>query len=226
VRQANDDRGTLRRAAFAVVLILAATPAFCPEEPLLGSIDEARLRPYLESSRDEIAALLARHRARRPPRDLDLIAGAVGEATRLNGIPPELVLAVIGAESSFRQDAISDKGAVGLMQLMPFTARQLASELRMEWTDEELLLDPQANIAMGSRYLGQLLASFDDLDNSLAAYNRGPTAVRTDGWPRGGGETAGFVRRVKDLLAREGAIGSPRSFGEPRSPRAPGDSSL
>ncbi len=220
------DRGVLRRAAVALVFLAAATPGLCPEEPLLQTIDEALLRPYLESSEDEIAALLARHRARRPEPEVEALAGAVGEATRRNTLPPVLVLAVIGAESAFRTDAVSVKGAVGLMQIMPYTARELATELRIDWTDEGLLMDPETNIAMGSLYLGKLLSSFDDLDNSLAAYNRGPTAVRTEGWPRHGGETAVFVRRVKDLLAREGALGSPRSFGEPRQPKASGVSSL
>lgn len=221
-----DRRGTLRRAVLCAVLVLAVSPAWCPEEPLLQTIEEAKLRPYLESSRDEVAALLARHRARRTLRDMEAIAGAVGEASRRNALPPELVLAVIGAESSFRPQVVSHKGAVGLMQLMPYTARQLAGELQMEWTDGDLRLDPRANIAMGSRYLGQLLADFDDLDETLAAYNRGPTAVRLDGWPRRGGETAGFVRRVKDLLSRQGALGVPRSFGQPRARRSKGVSSL
>ena len=226
MRQEDNHRGTLRRAVVAAVLVLATTPAWCPQQSLLQTMDEARLRPYLESSRDEIAGLLARHRARKAVRDLDALAGTLEEVARRNSIPPELVLAVIGAESSFRPDAVSRKGAVGLMQLMPYTAQQLASELRMDWTGEGLLLDPHANIAMGSRYLGQLLTSFDDLDHTLAAYNRGPRAVRVAGWPRGRGETAGFVRRVKHLLSREGALGHSRSFGEPRFYRGTGVSGL
>ena len=130
------DRGVLRRAAVALVFLAASTPGLCPEESLLQTIDEALLRPYLESSEDEIAALLARHRARRAEAGTDVegLAGAVGEATRRNALPPELVLAVIGAESAFRTDAVSVKGAVGLMQIMPYTARELATELRIDWT--------------------------------------------------------------------------------------------
>jgi soluble lytic murein transglycosylase-like protein len=112
------------------------------------------------------------------------------------------------------------------MQLMPYTARELASELSLPWTDDSLLFDPQVNIAMGSLYLGKLLRSFGDLDSSLAAYNRGPSAVLLRGWPRGRGETAGFVRRVRHILAKEGALDSPRSFGSPHPAVLSGVSSL
>lgn len=221
------DRGLVRRLALVAVLAVASTPGWCPEAPLLQTIDEARLRPNLEASQVEVAQLVARQRTRQGAGDLDAIASAVGEAARRNNLPPELVLAVIRAESSFRPDAISQKGAVGLMQLMPYTARALAPELSLDWTtDGEMLRDPHANIALGSLYLGKLLASFDDLDHSLAAYNRGPTAVRDAGWPRTAGETAGFIRRVKGYLAKEGALGSPRSFGVPHESRSPGVNGL
>jgi soluble lytic murein transglycosylase-like protein len=210
------------RVALAVALAAAVSPAWCPEESLLQTIDETKLRPYLEASRDEIALLLARHRARRALNNLETIAGAVGEASRRNTIPPELVLAVIGAESSFRPDAVSHKGALGLMQLMPYTAR----ELSLPWTDDSPLFAPQVHIPMGSLYLGKLLRSFRDLDSSLAAYNRGPSAVLLRGWPRGRGETAGFVRRVRHILAKEGALDSPRSFGSPHPAVLSGVSSL
>jgi hypothetical protein len=101
-----------------------------------------------------------------PGGDLRVLAT---EAARRHGLDPELVLAVIAVESAFRPDAVSPKGAQGLMQLMPATARSL---------DVRDAMDPAANVDGGTRYLGSLVARYDgDLDRALAAYNAGPGAV-------------------------------------------------
>ena len=83
-------------------------------------------------------------------------------------------LAVIQTESSFIPDAISKKGAVGLMQLLPSTAREVADELNVEWTGTNLLKDPHTNIEFGAYYLSKLLQRFEDVDLALSAYNSGP----------------------------------------------------
>jgi soluble lytic murein transglycosylase len=88
-----------------------------------------------------------------------------------------MILAVIRIESSFNTEALSHKGAVGLMQLLPSTAQQMARELRIDWTGEDILRDPSANIAMGTYYLTKLLGRFNDMSVALAAYNHGPTRI-------------------------------------------------
>src|SRR5262249_55583970 len=114
-----------RRAAVALLLALSITPGWCPEAPLLEKLQQALLAPSMSLSTDEMAALLASHDVHRLPSNFGQIVGAVNEASRRNGLSPELILAVIEAESEFQRDAVSDRGAVGLMQLMPETAQEV-----------------------------------------------------------------------------------------------------
>ena len=91
------------------------------------------------------------------------------------GLEPSLVRAVISAESNWDPQAVSKKGAVGLMQLMPSTAREMKLDP----------FSPEENIEGGTRYLRYLLDRFDgNLDVALAAYNSGPSTVdRAGGIP-------------------------------------------
>ena len=90
------------------------------------------------------------------------------EAQRL-GVRPELALAVMGQESGGKPGAVSPKGALGLMQLMPATAKELGVDPR----------DPVQNVQGGLRYLKQQLDAFGgDEAKALAAYNAGPGAVQ------------------------------------------------
>jgi soluble lytic murein transglycosylase-like protein len=120
-----------------------------------------------------------------------------GAAERLS-LEPELLHAVVRAESAYDPDAVSSAGAVGLMQLMPDTAR------RYGVTDRR---DPDANVLAGASYLRDLLAEFEhDLELALAAYNAGENAVRSYGnrippYP----ETQGYVRKVLRYYAENQA---------------------
>ncbi len=103
------------------------------------------------------------------------------------GVPPALVKAVIHAESAFNPGAVSHKGAMGLMQLMPATARSLG------------VLEPfiaEQNIAGGARYLRTLREQFGSWTMALAAYNAGPEAVTKFGGVPPYRETQRYVRRV------------------------------
>lgn len=117
----------------------------------------------------------------------------IREAARATGIPAAMVKAVIHAESAFNVDAISRAGALGLMQLMPATARELG------------VLDPlhpEENVQGGARYLRYLHDRFGSWTHTLAAYNAGPTAVtRYRGVPPYG-ETQQYVRRVLTYYRR------------------------
>ena len=121
-----------------------------------------------------------------------LWGGQIEDAARENDLPPELLVAVIVQESSGRPEAVSSRGATGLMQLMPETAREVG-------VDDPT--DPAQNIAGGARYLAHLKDRFDgDLDLVLAAYNAGPGNVRRHGntvppFP----ETRDYVTKVRAM---------------------------
>lgn len=114
-------------------------------------------------------------------------------------LPPALIKAVMAAESAFNPLAVSRKGAQGLMQLMPETARELS--VRDVW-------DPAQNIDGGARYLRKLWTQYDgDLYRTLSAYNAGPEAVkRARGSIPNIAETQDYVRRV--LALYQAYIGS------------------
>ena len=123
-----------------------------------------------------------------PDRYIKKYGDIIAQASRRFGVEESLIKAVIKAESDFDPRAVSHKGAQGLMQLMPETARGLAV------TNP---LDPHENIFGGTRYLALLLKRFgNDKRKALAAYNAGPERViQSKGIPSIP-ETVAFVERV------------------------------
>jgi soluble lytic murein transglycosylase-like protein len=105
------------------------------------------------------------------------VAAIVDRYARRFGVDPLVVLAVIQVESRFDPVAVSSQGAMGLMQLQGDTARELAMDLGLQWTGDELLFDQDVNILLGCAYLSRLIERFGDLDAALAAYSSGPGLV-------------------------------------------------
>lgn len=99
------------------------------------------------------------------------------EATRHNH-DPKFILALIATESSFHNWSVSEQGAKGLMQIMPYVAESIARELGIEWSGDRTLFNPFLNIRMGIHYLSRLVLDFNDLGVALTAYNYGPTYVK------------------------------------------------
>jgi soluble lytic murein transglycosylase len=124
-----------------------------------------------------------------------------GHARNYN-LKPALLAAVIYQESKFRPDARSSSGAIGLMQLLPDTAKGIAVHTGGARFRVEDLYDPEINVRYGSWYLRHLLDKYKDERTALAAYNAGQRNV--DDWIREGkgiafAETRHYVARVEDL---------------------------
>jgi soluble lytic murein transglycosylase-like protein len=129
----------------------------------------------------------------------------VSAASTRNNIDRDLILSVIRAESGFNPDAVSPKGAQGLMQLMPQTAARLGVQNA---------LDPATNVEGGTRYLGQLLARYhNNVLLALAAYNAGPERVEQYRGVPPFRETRVYVTRIiRDFNRKKSAQRGPQTL--------------
>ncbi|HSS96956.1 MAG TPA: lytic transglycosylase domain-containing protein [Terriglobales bacterium] len=124
------------------------------------------------------------------------IDAAIEQAASKHNVDANLVRSVIKVESNFNPNAVSRKGAMGLMQLMPQTARQL--RVRNPF-------DPEQNVDAGVRHLKQLMENYNgDVKLTLAAYNAGAGAVRRSAGIPHFAETRNYVRRITDLYNNGG----------------------
>lgn len=144
----------------------------------------------------------------------------IREAASEHGLEFELLQAVIATESGFDASAVSPKGAVGLMQVMPDTAERFGVRPVGKQSVSERLTDPRTNIQAGSRYLAWLLNTFrGDIRLAIAAYNAGEGAVLKAGrqvpnYP----ETIDYVRKVTNLHY---SLKPPRAVSQARSDNLP-----
>jgi soluble lytic murein transglycosylase-like protein len=138
------------------------------------------------------------------------IDAAIDEAAARHHVDPSLVRSVVKVESNFNPNAVSPKGAMGLMQLMPSTARSL---------NVANPFDPAQNVDAGVRHLRKLLDSYGgNIRLSLAAYNAGSGAVaRSAGVPHFR-ETQDYVRRITNLYHGGGGPGPHLVGGTVRDP--------
>src|SRR3989449_9988835 len=191
-----------------------AAPAFVSKGLVYWSPTAHRWKPvrsaYVRAARSAAAEVSESEQfssfVRGKPFTQQEIDAAIDEAAVRHNVDPSLVRALIKVESNFNPNAVSRKGAMGLMQLMPQTARRL---------NVANPFDPEQNVDAGVRHLKQLMESYGgDVKLSLAAYNAGAGAVaRSAGVPRIA-ETRNYVKRITQLYygghdRREGGLGSP-----------------
>lgn len=135
------------------------------------------------------ASLLSEQQLPSSKKDLVQLSEKVAREVGLN---PSLLNALIEQESGFNENAVSPKGALGLTQLMPDTAKLLGVENP---------LDPEENIRGGAKFLKEMLTQFGTVDKALAAYNAGPGAVRKFNGVPPYSETKNYVKTIGTKFA-------------------------
>ena len=121
------------------------------------------------------------------------------EAARQHGIDAELLKAVIAVESGFDANAVSPRGALGLMQITAVSGDRYASDAERTRPAAQRLLDPRTNIHTGARMLADLLRRYPRIDHALAAWNAGEGTVRRHGGLPPIDETRAHVQQVLEL---------------------------
>ncbi len=127
------------------------------------------------------------------PFDVASLRSLADQVAQETGVDASLFAALISAESGWNPSAVSPKGAIGLTQLMPDTAKSLGVANPF---------DPIENMKGGARYLRRMLDEFGSVELALAAYNAGPGAVRRHGGIPPYAETQAYVRRILGEIAR------------------------
>jgi len=191
----------LRVLGLAVLTTVLMAPAWAQ----IVAVEESGKEVFINLTPEELKALLRYDNSRviavspfpslRPVPRLRFLGAdveqLVSETAKRYQLDPALVRAIIQVESSGNPWAVSQKGAIGLMQVIPETGRKLGANN---------LYDPQENVETGVKYLKYLLDSYrGNLALSLAAYNAGPKAVEKHGGVPPYRETQQYVRKVTDV---------------------------
>jgi len=171
-------------ASLFVTNTFSSTGVFLEEESTDGSAIIEKTIAFLKERKPGV-----------PEDRIKIIASSVYEESRRYDLDYRLVLAIMKVESNFRNDAISRRGARGLMQINPSSARSIARESGVEVRGAKCLHEPEKNIKMGVSYLSKLRDMFDNMVSALHAYNAGPGRVRKP-VSEDKVKTTAFTRRV------------------------------
>ena len=206
-------RGLLTTGLLAAAAMMAI-PQVAHAEELLYVIDDGKL-VFTNVPRSGARAVPGFEEAAPRPTSalpLTIYDDFIERVSREEGLSPDLLKAVALVESGFDPHAVSPKGAQGLMQLMPATARQYGVSDAF---------DPLDNLRAGSRHLRSLLDEFGgDVTLALAAYNAGSGAVRRYGGVPAFRETQDYVQKVQEK------IGGPFRRGQAHLATAPGSTEI
>ena len=155
--------------ALALVFVLLATPADLVGETY--QMDAARQHRFLKIEAWLLSQVASVHMA-------GVLARGILQESEKNSLDPVLILALIQVESRFDHQAVSPRGAQGLMQVLPIVVTELADEGKISASLKRDLKDPLVNVQVGVSYLAHLCEMFGDLKVALTAYNWGPTRIR------------------------------------------------
>ena len=204
---ASPGEGVETSAAIAPATQAAAIP------PAVSAAPPDAPDPDAEVSRQILERFAVRHTAL-PVRERERLARVIVEEARLHDLPPDLVMAVIEVESAGYHLAESHVGALGLMQLLPSTGRELAEKMGIPWKGPDTLFDPVINVRLGTAYLRELADRYDgNVDTALAAYNWGPGRIDRR-LRRGARVPSLYIEQVRRAVDRYAAIPT-------TAPRAP-----
>ena len=202
---APNDASTKLADAPALRPAVSSAPPVAPREPDAADEDPDRetVDQILERFAVRHTALSERERVR--------LAHAIVQEARRHGLEPDLVMAVIEVESAGYHLAESHVGAMGLMQLLPSTAQELAGKLEIEWMGPDTLFDPIINVQLGTAYLRELADRYDgNVNIALAAYNWGPGRIDRR-LRRGATLPSLYIEQVRSAVDRYADVPSRRS---------------
>jgi len=164
-----------------------------PSEPSPTQIDQ--------EIADRILDRLSMRHTALPERERIALVQTILEEARTHDLDPGLVVAVIEVESAGYHLAVSHVGAMGLMQLLPSTGKELADRMGIEWKGPDTLFDPSINVKLGTAYLRQLTDRFGNVHTALAAYNWGPGRINRR-LRRGATVPSGYIEQVMRAVDR------------------------
>jgi soluble lytic murein transglycosylase-like protein len=211
---------TSKRTGWLVLGLLLLTLPLTGSSYVNGSADLASIARDGAAARADAGAtpdierniILDTVRRYRPTADDSwrvVLAETVHREAAAAGMDPLLIAAMVAKESSFQSRVVSRAGAIGLMQMRPWVARDVATrrgEASVEWLGVETLHRPDSNLRLGILYYQELIGRFDgNLTTALAAYNRGPTRVRRE-LRQGSFSSNGYAESVLGLYRELDAL--------------------
>ena len=173
------------------LVIAAFVGGFLPSGPLFAEEDSAK-----ETVIEQIVRFIKVKNIRLQEDTLKRMATTVYEESQLYELDYRLILAVMKVESNFRNEAVSTRGARGLMQIKPALAKYIAKDAGVSWRDNNCLSEPEKNIKLGVYHLSQLMDDFKDMAVALHAYNTGPAKVKGKLFQENSEPKNKFARRV------------------------------
>ena len=160
--------------------------------------------------RETILSLVREHRRTASATWRQRLADAIYDESVAARVDPLMVAAIVARESSFKSRIVSRSGAVGLMQLRPFVARDIARRSEINWNGRQTLHCPNLNVRLGIQYFKELVDRFEgDERAALTAYNYGPSRVsyRIHRGEYAGSDYAENILALYDRLSRERSRG-------------------